>query len=125
MEVMYGSVPSPKLKKSSPPPFHGALKFKVPSFLAHRCPLPLDEVDGLDHLEAELDAALGVVDARHGQPRHAVVAVAQQLDPQAVALLEGNKTKVKCKIGFMHWVELVVMAWVGLTLTWTLTLLVG
>ena len=54
----------------------------------HRGPPPLDEIDGADHLEAELDAALGVVDARRRQPRHAVVAVAQQLDPQAVALLQ-------------------------------------
>ena len=72
-----------------PPPFHGALKI-----LPHRGPLPLDEIDGLDHLEAELDAALGVVDARRRQPRHAVVAVAQQLDPQAVALLETRQEEM-------------------------------
>lgn len=61
-------------------------------WLTHRGPLPLDQIDGLDHLEAELHAALGVVDARSRQARHAVVAVAQQLDPQAVALLKTNKT---------------------------------
>ena len=47
-------------------------------------------VDGLDHVQAELDAAVGVVRPRHRQPGHAVVAVAQELDPKAVALLKNR-----------------------------------
>ena len=42
---------------------------------------------GLDLVQAEVDAAVGVVRPRHRQPGHAVVAVAQQLDAKAVALL--------------------------------------
>ena len=74
------------MKKS--PQFHGAINLTQ----THRGPLPLHQIDGPDHLEAELHTTLGVVDARRRQTRHAVIAVAQELDPQAVALLENRKT---------------------------------
>ena len=54
----------------------------------------LDRVDGLDHVEAEVDAAVGVVLPGHGEAGHAVVAVAEQLDPQAVAVLHACRVIV-------------------------------
>jgi hypothetical protein len=42
---------------------------------------------GPDHVKAHFHAALCVVGARFRQSRDAVVAVAQQLDPQTLALL--------------------------------------
>ena len=56
--------------------------------VAYRRSLPLDEVDGLDHVESELDAAVGVVGAGHGESGHAVVAVAQQLDSKTTRFLQ-------------------------------------
>lgn len=46
--------------------------------------------DGLDHVDPHLHAAVRVVPARLRQPRHAVVAVPQDLDAQAVVLLGGG-----------------------------------
>lgn len=46
--------------------------------------------DGLDHVNAHLHTAVSVVPARLRQPRHAVVAVPQDLDAQAVVLLGGT-----------------------------------
>ena len=42
--------------------------------------------DGVNHVDAELDAAVGVVGAGLRDAAHAVVAVAQQLDAEAVML---------------------------------------
>ena len=43
--------------------------------------------DGINHVYAELYTAVGVVGAGVRDPAHAVVAVPQQLDPQAVVLV--------------------------------------
>jgi len=51
----------------------------------HAGPLPRGR-DGADHEQPHLDAAVRVVWPRHGQPGHAVVAVPEQLDAQAVLL---------------------------------------
>jgi hypothetical protein len=44
--------------------------------------------DGVDHVEPHLDGVPGVIAARVRQPRHAVVAVTQDLYTQAVVLLQ-------------------------------------
>jgi hypothetical protein len=44
--------------------------------------------DGVDHVEPHLDGVPGVVAARIRQPRHAVVAITQDLYTQAVVLLQ-------------------------------------
>lgn len=46
--------------------------------------------DGLYHVHPHLHAAVGVVGSRLWQPRHTVVAVSQDLDPQTVVLLSGK-----------------------------------
>lgn len=43
--------------------------------------------DGLYHVQPHLHTAVGVVGPRLRQPRHTVVAVSQDLDPQTVVLL--------------------------------------
>ncbi len=53
----------------------------------YRATFSLDEVDGLDHVEAQLDAAVGVVGSGNRQSGHAVVAIAQKLDPETVTHL--------------------------------------
>ena len=47
--------------------------------------------DCVDHVQAHLDAVPGVVVVRLGQPRDAVIAVAQDLDAQAVVVLKEKK----------------------------------
>ena len=54
----------------------------------YRATFSLDEVDGLDHVEAQLDAAVGVVGPGHRKSGHAVVAITQQLDPKTVTHLK-------------------------------------
>ena len=46
----------------------------------------IDLRNGVNHIDAELDAAVRMVGPRVGDAAHAVVAVAQQLDAQAVML---------------------------------------
>lgn len=48
-------------------------------------------LDGLTHIQAHLHAVPGMVRQRLGQPGHAVVAVAQDLDPHALVFLKGHK----------------------------------
>lgn len=67
----------------------------LPKYKSYRCSLPFDEVDGLDHVKAELDAAVGVVTPGHGEAGHAVVAVAKQLDPEATRFLKGGDDAFK------------------------------
>jgi len=55
--------------------------------------------DRVDHIESHLNAALGVVRPRLAQAAHAVVAVAQDLDPHAVVLLRG-RDRSTCKTTF-------------------------
>ena len=62
-------------------------KITQPRVISYVRPLPLDDVDGPDHLLSELHAASGVVLPGHWEAGHAVVAVAQQLDAEAVAFL--------------------------------------
>ena len=50
-------------------------------------------LDELDHVEAHVDAVAGVLGVGQGHAGHAVVAVAQDLDPQAVVLLKIFKYK--------------------------------
>lgn len=52
-------------------------------------PCPPHSRDGLDHVDPHLHAAVRMVPTRLRQPRHAVVAVPQDLDAQAVVLLGG------------------------------------
>ena len=56
--------------------------------------------DGVDHVQAHLDAVPGVVVAGLGQPGDAVVAVAQDLDAHALVVLrqlvEPAKELVQC-----------------------------
>ncbi len=47
--------------------------------------------DGVDHVEPHLDGVPSVVAARIRQPRHAVVAVTQDLYTQAVVLLQTKR----------------------------------
>lgn len=47
--------------------------------------------DGADHVQSHVDAAARVVGAAVRQPAHAEVAVAQQLDPEAVVLLDRQR----------------------------------
>ena len=42
----------------------------------------------LDHLQPHVDAVVGVVRPRHRQTRHTVVAVAQDLNPHALVVLQ-------------------------------------
>lgn len=44
--------------------------------------------DGVDHVQAHLDGAVRMVRAWLRQPRHTVVAVSQDLYPQAVVVLD-------------------------------------
>lgn len=44
--------------------------------------------DGVDHVQAHLHGAVGMVRAGLGQPRYAVVAIPQDLDAEAVVILE-------------------------------------
>ena len=50
--------------------------------------------DRVDHIESHLNTALGVVRPRLAQAAHAVVAVAQDLDPHTVVLLWGRFNKI-------------------------------
>lgn len=47
--------------------------------------------DGVDHVQTHLHAAVGVISLGLGQPRHTVVAVAQDLNSAAVVFLEWKK----------------------------------
>ena len=49
-------------------------------------------LDELDHVEAHVDAVAGVLGVGQRHPRHAVVAVAQDLDPKAAVLLKNVAT---------------------------------
>lgn len=49
--------------------------------------------DGVDHVQTHLHTAVGVVCLRLGQSRHAVVAIAQDLNSAAVVFLEWKKKK--------------------------------
>ena len=51
--------------------------------------------DGVDHVEAHFHAALRVIRPRLRQPAHAVVAVAQQFDPQTM-VLGGQSVEPNC-----------------------------
>jgi hypothetical protein len=57
--------------------------------------------DGVDHVEPHLDAVLGVVDARIRKSGHAVVAIAQDLDSQAVVVLKRIKGLTTRNTNFM------------------------
>lgn len=46
-----------------------------------------DSRDSINHVQPHLDGAARVVGARLGQPGHAVVAVAEDLDAKAVVVL--------------------------------------
>jgi len=48
--------------------------------------------DGLDHVDAHLHAAVGVVGPGFGQPGHAIVTITQNFDPETVVLLR-NKAR--------------------------------
>ena len=61
----------------------------------YRATFSLDEVDGLDHVEAQLDAAVGVVGPGHRKSGHAVVAITQQLDPETVTHLKTTEKTMK------------------------------
>ena len=50
---------------------------------------------GLNHVHAHLDAAVGVVGPRLRQTGHAVITIAQNLDPQTVVFLGRKVAKVK------------------------------
>ena len=43
--------------------------------------------DGVNHVDAQLHAAVGMVGSGLGDPADAVVAVTQQLDPETVVLI--------------------------------------
>ena len=58
------------------------------SLVSHRLPPPLDQVDGLDHVESQLHAALGVIGPGDGEAGNAVVTVTQELDAETVVLLK-------------------------------------
>lgn len=47
--------------------------------------------DGIDHVQTHLHGAVGVVRARFRQARDAVVAVAEDFDPEAMVILEEKK----------------------------------
>lgn len=49
--------------------------------------------DGVDHVQAHLHTAMGVVSLGLGEARHAVVTVSEDLDAAAVVLLQGERTK--------------------------------
>ena len=49
---------------------------------------------GVDHLESDFDAVLGVARSRHRQAGDAVVAVAQDLDTHTVVLLKQQSQAV-------------------------------
>ena len=51
-------------------------------------------LDSANHVQAHLDAAVGVVGSGFGQSGHAVVAIAQQFDPQTVILLPGTTSSI-------------------------------
>lgn len=63
----------PCRKTSTPPERFSALFFNLR--------------DGLNHVNAHLHAAVGVVSPGLGQPRHTVVTIAQNFDPETVILL--------------------------------------
>ena len=54
-----------------------------------------DVRDEVDHVEAHLDTVVSVTRIRDWNPGHAVVAVAQDLDPHAVVSLECNTERLK------------------------------
>lgn len=73
----------PKLGKLQPPKLWWHWGWAQPLGLPH-------SRDGLNHVNAHLHTAVSVVPTRLRQPRHAVVAVPQDLDAQAVVLLGGT-----------------------------------
>lgn len=61
-------------------------------------------LDGLTHIQAHLHAVPGVVWQRLGQPGHAVVTVAQDLDPHALVFLKrigGDETKSASGVNYL------------------------
>ena len=54
----------------------------------NECPSFVYSQDGVDHVQSHLNAVPGVVVVRLGQPRDAVVAVAQDLDAETVVVLK-------------------------------------
>ena len=77
----------PTLKEMIFHPFRGGpcrLRLIAHSFLS------LYSQDGVDHVQAHLDAVPGVVVVRLGQTRNAIVAVAEDLDAEAVVVLKAR-----------------------------------
>ena len=61
--------------------------------------------DGVNHVDAHLDAALRVVAARLRQPRHAVVTVTEDLDAKAVVLVSEPVKPVKMNSLYVNAVQ--------------------
>ena len=58
--------------------------------IPHASSFPAYSQDGVDHVQAHLDAVPGVVVVGLGQARDAVVAVPKDLDAQAIVVLKGT-----------------------------------
>ena len=63
------------------------LKAEIP----HPSSFPAYSQDGVDHVQAHLDAVPGVVVVGLGQARDAVVAVPKDLDAQAIVVLKAER----------------------------------
>ena len=70
-------------------PCHPRLKYPTHPPSYHPC-FPAYSQDGVDHVQAHLDAVPGVVVVGLGQARDAVVAVPKDLDAQAIVVLKAE-----------------------------------